>query len=93
MLLTLQMVMVNYTSVMVVGHDVFNVNYGESVDASQTWWMIMKAHLPRGKRKPGVNKRERSNFKYGLKIPVKYKDGFQTTKLIPICSFGIELWT
>ena len=30
--------------------------------------------LPRGKRKPGVNKRDRSNFKYGLEIQVKYKD-------------------
>ena len=30
--------------------------------------------VPKGKRKPGVNKRERSNFKYGLEIPIKYAD-------------------
>ena len=30
--------------------------------------------LPRGKRKPGVNKQDKSNFKYGLEILGNYKD-------------------
>ena len=43
--------------------------------------------LPRGKRKPGVNKRDKSNFKYGLEIPVSYKDAIRID-----ISNGNTLW-
>ena len=40
-----------------------------------------------GGRKPSVNKRERSNFKYGLEIPVKYKDAVRID-----IAYGSMLW-